>query len=67
MTKPHPPIDCLSVHPERMDQLGIPGNLDAAKLHLAVSMSDIERASSEREMLSLDEIGGHMYRNNFGV
>jgi hypothetical protein len=67
MTKPHPPIESLSLNAERMDQLGIPSNQDAAEPLLAVSMSDIERTISEREMLCLDEIGGHMYRNNFGV
>jgi hypothetical protein len=62
MTEPHPHIESLNLQDESMDKPHIPCNADSPGPHLAVSMSDIERSISEREMLSLHEIGGHLYR-----
>lgn len=62
MTRPDPHIESFRLQAERMDQLGIPCDPDAAMALLAVFMSEIEGTISEEEMFSLAEIGGHLYR-----
>lgn len=63
MKKPTDPYtETFRLQAERMDQLGIPCDPDAAMALLAVFMSEIEGTISEEEMFSLAEIGGHLYR-----
>ena len=63
MTKPVDPyIETFRVQAERMDELGIPCDPDAAMVLLAQFMAEIEGSISEEEMFSLAEIGGHLFR-----
>lgn len=57
-----PYIEMFRLQAERMDELSIPCNPDAAMALLAVFMSEIEGSVSEEEMFSLAEIGGHLFR-----
>ena len=63
MTKPEDPyIETFRLQAERMDELGIPCDPDAAMVLLAQFMAEIEGSISEEEMFSLAEIGGHLFR-----
>ncbi|MEJ5125820.1 hypothetical protein WH367_07150 [Comamonas sp. MYb21] len=63
MKKPTDPyIETFRQQAERMDELGIPCDPDAAMVLLAQFMGEIEGSISEEEMFSLAEIGGHLFR-----
>ena len=63
MTKPVDPyIETFRLQAERMDELRIPCDPDAAMVLLAQFMAEIEGSISEEEMFSLAEIGGHLFR-----
>ena len=63
MTNPVDPyIETFRLQAERMDELGIPCDPDAAMVLLAQFMAEIEGSISEEEMFSLAEIGGHLFR-----
>ncbi|MEJ5125850.1 hypothetical protein WH367_07300 [Comamonas sp. MYb21] len=63
MTNPVDPyIETFRHQAERMDELGIPCDPDAAMVLLAQFMAEIEGSISEEEMFSLAEIGGHLFR-----
>ncbi|WP_182342662.1 hypothetical protein [Comamonas koreensis] len=57
-----PYIETFRLQAERMDELGIPCDPDAAMVLLAQFMAEIEGSISEEEMFSLAEIGGHLFR-----
>lgn len=57
-----PYIETFRLQAERMDELGIHCDPDAAMVLLAQFMSEIEGSISEEEMFSLAEIGGHLFR-----
>lgn len=57
-----PYIEMFRLQAERMDELGIPCDPDAAMALLAVFMSEVEGSISDEEMFSLAEIGGHLFR-----
>lgn len=57
-----PHVETFRLQAERMDQLGIPCDPDAAMMLLAQFMGEIEGSISEEEMFSLAEIGGHLFR-----
>lgn len=63
MKKPTDPyIETFRLQAERMDELGIPCDPDAAMVLLAQFMAEIEGSISDEEMFSLAEIGGHLFR-----
>lgn len=63
MTKPVDPyIENFRQQAERMDELGIPCDPDAAMVLLAQFMGEMEGSISEEKMFSLAEIGGHLFR-----
>ena len=63
MTKSVDPyIETFRQQAERMNDLGIPCDPDAAMVLLAQFMAEIEGSISEEEMFSLAEIGGHLFR-----
>lgn len=63
MTKPVDPyIETFRLQAERMDELRIPCDPDAAMVLLAQFMAEIEGSVSEEEMFVLAEIGGHLFR-----
>lgn len=63
MKKPTDPyIETFRLQAERMDELGIPCDPDAAIILLAQFMAEIEGSISEERMFSLAEIGAHLAR-----
>lgn len=63
MTNPVDPyIETFRMQADRMDDLGIPYDPDAAMVLLAQFMGEIEGSVSDEEMFSLAEIGGHLFR-----
>ena len=55
-------FETFRLQAERMDELGVPCDPDAAMVLLAQFMAEIEGSISEEEMFCLAEIGGHLFR-----
>ena len=67
MKKPTDPyIETFRLQAERMDELDIPCNPNAAMVLLAQFMVEIESRLSQEDMFALAEIGAHMYREGRG-
>lgn len=60
--KLNPYIETFRMQAERMDELGIAHDPDAALVLLAQFMGEIEGGISEEELFALAEIGGHLFR-----
>lgn len=58
----NPYIESFRARAEAMDTEGVPHDEDAPLALLAQLMSEEEGALSESAVLSLAEIGGHLYR-----